>query len=211
MKGVFIIALLLCIFTDTVAQERCDTLDNVTIYSGKKKHKKLLGKGIRFPGGVTQWTPDKVGAEIGSVINVKHPFDVEKIIFSTHLNNIDSLKLKIEIRRTDKLDCSILDKPIEINVPKGEKQEFCIVPEKQLIIEPGEYFFAVVFADCSDEAKRLWSSNADQDNKQRYEMQKESILFPLYFKASYIRNGKGEELEKIPVNLGLKIKGIEYR
>ena len=207
MKGTFIIALLLCIITDTIAQERCDTLNSVTIYSGKKKHKKLLGKGTRFPGGVTQWTPDKVGAEVGSLINVKHPFEVEEIIFSTQSNNIDSLMLKIEIRSTDNLDSSILDKPIEIDVPKGEKQKFRIIPEKQLIIEPGEYFFAVVFADCSDEAKRRRSNNADRDSK----TQKESILFPLYFKASYIRSGKGEELEKIPVNLGVKVKGIEYR
>lgn len=211
MKGTFIIALLLCIFTDTIAQERCDTLNSVTIYSGKKKHKKLLGKGTRFPGGVTQWTPDKVGAEVGSLINVKHPFEVEEIQFSTQSNTIDSLKLRIEIRRTEKLDSSILEKPIEIDVPKGEKQKFRIIPEKQLIIEPGEYFFAVVFADCSDEAKRRRSSNACRDSKQRYKMQKESILFPLYFKASYIRSGKGEELEKIPVNLGLKVKGTEYR
>ena len=211
MKGTFIIALLLCIFTDTIAQERCDTLNSVTIYSGKKKHKKLLGKGTRFPGGVTQWTPDKVGAEVGSLINVKHPFEVEEIQFSTQSNTIDSLKLRIEIRRTEKLDSSILEKPIEIDVPKGEKQKFRIIPEKQSIIEPGEYFFAVVFADCSDEAKRRRSSNACRDSKQRYKMQKESILFPLYFKASYIRSGKGEELEKIPVNLGLKVKGTEYR
>lgn len=207
MKETFIIALLLCIFTDTIAQERCDTLNSVTIYSGKKKHKKLLGKGTRFPGGVTQWTPDKVGAEVGSLINVKHPFEVEEIQFSTQSNSIDSLKLRIEIRRTEKLDSSILEKPIEIDVPKGEKQKFRIIPEKQLIIEPGEYFFAVVFADCSDEAKRRRSNNADRDSK----TQKESILFPLYFKASYIRSGKGEELEKIPVNLGVKVKGIEYR
>ena len=211
MKGIFIIALILCIFTDTVAQEKCDTLDNVTIYSGKKKHKRLLGKGTRFPGGVTQWTPDKVGAEVGSVINVKHPFEVEEILFSTQSNNIDSLKLKIDIRRTEKLDSSILEKPIEIKVPKGEKQEFCIVPEKQLIIEPGEYFVAVVFADCSDEAKRRWNNDSYYDGKQRDKILKESILFPLYFKASYIRSSKGEELEKIPVNLGLKVRGIEYR
>ena len=207
MKGTFIIVLLLCIFTDTIAQERCDTLNSVTIYSGKKKHKRLLGKGTRFPGGVTQWTPDKVGAEVGSVINVRHPFEVEEIQFSTQLNSIDSLKLKVEIRCTEKLDSSILEKPIEIDVPKGEKQKFRIVPEKQLIIEPGEYFFAVVFADCSDEAKRRRNNNADRDSK----TQKECILFPLYFKASYIRSGKGEELEKIPVNLGVKVKGIEYR
>lgn len=207
MKETFIIALLLCIFTDTIAQERCDTLNSVTIYSGKKKHKKLLGKGTRFPGGVTQWTPDKVGAEVGSVINVRHPFEVEEIQFSTQSNSIDSLKLKVEIRCTEKLDSSILEKPIEIDVPKGEKQKFRIIPEKQLIIEPGEYFFAVVFADCSDEAKRRRSNNADRDSK----TQKESILFPLYFKASYIRSGKGEELEKIPVNLGVKVRGTEYR
>lgn len=211
MKAVFIFVLLLCIFSDTTAQERCDTLDNITIYSGKKKHKRLLGKGTRFPGGVTQWTPGKVGAEVGSIISVKHPFEVEEIIFSTKSNNIDSLKLRIEIRRTEKLNCSILEKPIEIDIPKGEKQKFCIVPEKQLIIEPGEYFFAVVLADCSNEAKRRWSSNACRDSKQRYEMLKECILFPLYFKASYIRSAKGEDLEKIPVNLGVKVKGIEYR
>ena len=41
--------------------------------------------------------------------------------------------------------------------------------------------------------------------------EKDIMLFPLYLKESYIRNSPVDIPEKIPVNLGLEIKGYEYR
>ncbi len=213
MRHAIILLLFLGTFAEISAQETCppDTLEKVTIYGGKKRHKKLLGKGQRVPGGRTVWTPDKVGAEIGSIIKVEHPFEVEEIIFGTLGNSIDSLKLEIEIRSTDNLYHSLLDHPLSVKIPKGRKQKFHITPDKQLIIEPGEYFIAVLFSDCAATTKARWQSNTDYNRQEKYKMSKESIQFPLYLKKSYVRENKEAEIESIPVNLGLKIRGVEYR
>ena len=213
MKNVIITTILACIASGSLfAQEIClkDTLEKVTIYNGKKKHKKLLGKGVRIPGCATSWTPDRIGSEIGSVINVDHPFEVEEIIFTTLSNQIESLELKIEIRPTEKLHTSILTEDIRINIPKGEKQKQIVTPGKQLIIEPGEYFVSLIFSNCDEETKKRWSENNENEKKQ-VNARAENILFPLYIKESYIRNNKEDEIESWPVNMGLKMNGIEYR
>lgn len=213
MKRAIILALTLFVLLGVGAQESLPphTLDKITIYSGKKKHKKLLGKGQRMPGARTVWTPDKIGAEVGSIVQVKHPFEVEEIIFGTLSCSIDSLVLRIELRSTERLDKSILDDTLMINVPKGSKQKFSIAPRRQLIIEPGEYFLSVVFSDCSTAAKKRWSVSENLSKQEKYEMSKEAVQFPLYFKKSYTRATEHDTLESIPVNLGLKVRGIEYR
>ncbi len=213
MKRALIMALTLGILVGMSAQESLapHTLDKVTIYSGKKKHKKLLSQGRRMPGARTVWTPDKIGAEVGSIVQVRYPFEVEEIIFGTLSCSIDSLVLRIEIRSTTNLDKSLLDETLKTNVPKGDKQKFIITPKKQLIIEPGEYFISIVFTDCSATAKERWNASENLDKQEKYKMSKEAIQFPLYFKKSYTRATEHSALESIPVNLGLKVRGIEYR
>ena len=213
MKRAIILALTLFVLLGVGAQESLPphTLDKVTIYSGKKRHKKLLGKGQRMPGARTVWTPDKIGAEVGSIVQVKHPFEVEEIIFGTLSCSIDSLVLRVEIRNTLSLDKSLLDDTLKIDVPKGGKQTFSIVPRRQLIIEPGEYFLSVVFTDCSTAAKERWSVSGNVSKQEKYKMSKEAVQFPLHFKKSYTRATEHDTLESIPVNLGLKVRGIEYR
>ena len=51
----------------------------------------------------------------------------------------------------------------------------------------------------------------DYDNSNNETQQLNSIHFPLYLKSSYARYGVMEELEYIPINMGLSLKGVEYR
>jgi hypothetical protein len=70
-----------------------------------------------------------------------------------------------------------------------------VVPEKPLLIEPGIYFVSLMLVDCA--------CSVDVANA--------AIHFPLYMKKSYMRKGIGCGLEKGPVNMGLEVRGIEYR
>ena len=63
-------------------------LQELTVYNGKRKKAKLTNRGMRFAGGVTQWTTEKLGYEIGSIIDVKRVFEVEEILFSTDRKSV---------------------------------------------------------------------------------------------------------------------------
>ena len=55
------------------------------------------------------------------------------------------------------------------------------------------------------------SVSGNVSKQEKYKMSKEAVQFPLYFKKSYTRATEHDTLESIPVNLGLKVRGIEYR
>ena len=108
--------------------------------------------------------------------------------------------------------CNIMHTPMYVDVPiLSAKQELTAYPTEQLFLAPGRYFVAVRMADCDAAVKEQWSDNTMWDNRKRYSMSKQSIHFPLYLKSSYTRKGIADELEKVPVNLGLTVKGVEYR
>lgn len=176
-------------------------LKELVIIAGKQKHKKMLGTGIKIPCAVASLTPDKTGYEIGSIIKTKHPFEIKEISFRVSSNSIPGAVLGVEIYRIDSLFTKVLPAPIIVEVPVCRRQRVNVTPKEQTIIEPGEYFVAVRFADC-DEKKE--DGNIDSEKPK-------TLLFPLYIKDSFIRNSSNTALEKCKINLGLKIKGIEYR
>ena len=214
---------------NAVAQERTVTLKEASsdstariyalpealVYSGKKKSKKLANKGVRVAGARTAWTPEYLGQEIGSVVETDNMFQVQEILFNVMSNGIAGLKLSINIYalNEEKMQyCNIMHTPMYVNVPiLSAKQELTAYPTEQLFLAPGRYFVAVRMADCDAAVKEQWSDNTMWDNRKRYSMSKQSIHFPLYLKSSYTRKGIADELEKVPVNMGLTVKGIEYR
>lgn len=108
--------------------------------------------------------------------------------------------------------CNIMHTPMYVDVPmRSAKQELTAYPTEQLFLAPGRYFVAARMTDCDAAVKEQWSDNTMWDNRKRYSMSKQSIHFPLYLKSSYTRKGIADELEKVPVNMGLTVKGIEYR
>ena len=206
MKNIIlaILALLVAQNCAVYAQETKE-LNELVVIAGKKKHKKLLGTGIRISGGATSLTPDRTGYEVGSIIKTKHPFEIEEIMFDVLSNSIEGAILGVEIYSIGNGFTRILPQPLSTKIPNGEKLNIGITPDNRIILEAGEYFVAIRFVDCSENSKR----NCSQEKKNYKELEK--MLFPLYIKNSYIRNGCNEELEKCRINIGLKVKGREYK
>lgn len=200
---------------DSTACIYARALPEAVIYSGKKKSKKLANKGMRVAGTRTAWTPENIGQEIGSVVETENTFQVQEISFNVMSNGIKGLKLSINIYalNEEKMQyCNVMHTPMNIDIPLcTDKKELTVSPTEQLFLAPGCYLVAVKMADCDANVKEQWSDNAKWDNKKRYSMSKQSIHFPLYLKSSYTRKGIADELEKVPVNLGLTVKGVEYR
>ena len=206
MKNIIlaILALLVAQQCAVYAQETKE-LNELVVIAGKKKHKKLLGTGIKISGGATSFTPDKTGYEVGSIIKTKHPFEIEEIMFGVLSNSIEDAILGVEIYSIGNGFTRILPQPLSTKIPNGQKLNIGITPDSRIILEPGEYFVAIRFVDCSENSK----SNCSQENQSYKE--RERMLLPLYIKNSYIRYGNSAQLEKCKVNIGLKVKGIEYR
>ncbi len=200
---------------DSTACIYARALPEAVIYSGKKKSKKLANKGMRVAGTRTAWTPENIGQEIGSVVETENTFQVQEISFNVMSNGIKGLKLSINIYalNEEKMQyCNVMHTPMNIDVPLcTDKKKLTVSPTEQLFLAPGRYLVAVKMADCDASVKEQWSDNGMWDNKKRYSMSKQSIHFPLYLKSSYTRKGIADELEKVPVNLGLTVKGVEYR
>ena len=183
-----------------IEAQEAHQLDELVIIDGKKKHKKMFGTGVKIPCAVASLTPDKRGYEVGSTIKTKHPFEVEEINFDITSNNIGDVTLGIEIYNISNNFSRTLQEPLLIKVPVGKKQEISVQPEKRTIIEPGEYFVAIKFIDCVEH-----SENSGKKNE------REALLFPLYLKNSYIRHSSNDSIERCKINMGLKIRGIEYK
>ena len=173
-------------------------LQELTVYNGKRKKAKLAGRGIRFAGAVTAWTAEKTGYEIGSIIDVKHAFEVEEFVFSTIRNSVENARLSVNIYSIDETESSfinVMHHPVYVDIPISDKKsEHVITANESISLFPGRYYVALKFVDGKKQTTK--------DCK---------ILFPLYLKSSYIRNGATDTPEKIPVNMGLMIKGYEYR
>ena len=173
-------------------------LQELTVYNGKRKKAKLAGRGMRSAGAVTAWTAEKTGYEIGSIIDVKHAFEVEEFVFSTIRNSVENARLSVNIYSIDETESSfinVMHHPVYVDIPISDKKsEHVITTNESISLFPGRYYVALRFVDGKKQTTK--------DGK---------ILFPLYLKSSYIRNGATDTPEKIPVNMGLMIKGYEYR
>ena len=206
MKNIILAILALLVVQNcAVYAQETKELNELVVIAGKKKHKTLLGTGIKISGGATSFTPHKTGYEVGSIIKTKHPFEIEEIMFGVLSNSIEGAILGVEIYSIGNGFTRILPQPLSTKIPNGQKLNIGITPDRRIILEPGEYFVAIRFVDCSENSK----SNCSQENQSYKE--RERMLLPLYIKNSYIRYGNSAQLEKCKVNIGLKVKGIEYR
>ena len=202
-----IATLLLAITTArSSAQETTNArqLQEVVVLGGKQKT--LSSRGTRILGAVSMLTPDKVGYEVGSALSVKHPFEVEEIEFFIISNSIRNVKLQVAIYR-DSTFTEVLSQPIFVNIPEGNRQRIVATPAERTLLEPGDYIVAITFVHCDEETQQQWANSDQWDGQTRYQMMKQSIQFPLYLKAGYIRSTSTDTFEKCPANIGLKVKG----
>ena len=141
------------------------------------------------------------GREIGSVAQTKKPFLVKNILFSVRSNHIPGCVASINIYRIEgkkESFVNVLHKPIYFDVAvSNDPKDYDIRPEETLLLEPGKYFIAFQIVGCNNEALQ--------------EFREMSMEFNIYLKSSYIREVALGEMEHLPVNIGVAVKGLEYQ
>lgn len=196
--------------TRSSAQEATDTkpLEEVVVTGSKQKHKTLSNRGTRILGAISTLTPNKVGYEVGSALKVKHPFEVEEIEFFIISNSIRDVTLQVAIYR-DSTFTEVLSQPIFVNIPEGNRQKVVAKPTERILLQPGDYIVSIGLADCNGETQQQWANSDQWDGQTHYQMMtKQSLQFPLYFKAGQIRSNPDDAFEKCPTNIGIKVRGI---
>ena len=188
-----------------------EELDAAVVTDSKREDKNLDGKGMRLPVGAMMMIPESVGQEIGSIIEVKHPFLVKSICFTVKENRMEGCKARINIYRLtgcNNLD-NIVTMPIYQEIPRTEKKTtFSIVPQENLELEPGDYYISFALTEISETIKNKWADSKAWDAKERYANQLEdSMFFPVYVKSSYSRSTAEQPLEKWKYNIGMTVRG----
>ena len=192
-------------------EDSFEELDAAVVTDAKRKDKNLDGKGMKLPGVIMMMNPESVGQEIGSIIEVKHPFLVKSICFTVKENRMEGCKASIRIYRiTDEgnLD-NIVTMPINQDIPKAEKKTtFSIVPQENIELEPGEYYISFALTEISETIADKWANAKTWDAKERYVNQLEdSMFFPVYVKSSYSRENSDSPLTKWKYNIGMTVIG----
>ena len=87
---------------------------------------------------------------------------------------------------------NILHKPIYSVIEKSQvKQSIVFQPQEQLYFTHNKrYYVSMEIVDIQSNGM---------------------IVFPIYFKECYLRGPELSKIEKIPINIGLSIKGYEYK
>ena len=188
-----------------------EELDAAVVTDSKRMEKNLDGKGMKLPGVIMMMNPESVGQEIGSIIEVKHPFLVKSICFTVKENRMEGCKARINIYRlTDSNNPdNIVTMPIYQEIPRTEKKTtFSIAPEENLELQPGEYYISFALSDISEAIEAKWVNSKTWDGKERYANQLEDcIYFPVYVKSSYSRSTAEQPLEKWKYNIGMTARG----
>lgn len=70
-------------------EDSFEELDAAVVTDSKRLDKNLDGKGMKLPGVIMMMNPESVGQEIGSIIEVKHPFLVKSICFTVKENRME--------------------------------------------------------------------------------------------------------------------------
>ena len=188
-----------------------EEIDAAVVTDSKRKDKNLDGKGMKLPGVIMMMNPESVGEEIGSIIEVKHPFLVKSICFTVKENRMEGCKARINIYRltdSNNLD-NIVTMPIYQDIPKTEKKTtFSIAPEESIELQPGEYYISFALSDISEAIEAKWVNSKTWDGKERYANQLEDcIYFPVYVKSSYSRKNTDSPLTKWKYNIGMSVRG----
>ena len=188
---------------DVVVVLHENELQPAVFTGGNTRQKYLIRPGTKVAGngGLLVFEPmtgNTKGTEIGSVAKTQKPFLVRDIQFSIWQNSIPDCVASVNIYRIEKDDVfiNVLQRPIYVNVAESDKpQEFHIQPDETLLLEPGKYFIAFQIVD--------WNAKALEERA--------SLSTILYFKSSYTRKAALGKMEPYPFNIGMVVKGLEYR
>lgn len=186
------------------------------IIGGNTKERYLMKPGTKILGnmGVISFSLQNgrsEGRELGSVAQVRRPFLVQDIFLSVHSNHIPGCVASINIYRIEgkkESFVNVLHKPIYFPVAvTDEPQPLDIQPEESLLLEPGKYFIAFQIVGYNEQALEAFLAKPEAD-RAFWEM---SMDFIIHFKSSYVREVALGEMRALPVNIGIAVKGLEYR
>lgn len=172
-------------------KEKSVDLPNVSIVVGKKL-KTISGKGVRGPGNVSISGISQSVRELGSVTSVSKSYSVEQVTISIVGSSYDKCKLSLHFYEIDgKNFIPIQSVPIYIAIDKCGKRTLNIEPTEKIIFRKGHrYFTSVSLVELSG---------------------KGSVTFPAYFKSGYVLHIESSEQKKLPISLGIEIKGREVK
>lgn len=173
-----------------ILKERSFDLPNISIVVGKKL-KTISGKGMRGPGnlGLTGFNQS---CELGSVTSVGKSYSVEQVTIPVIGSSYDKCKISLHFYEIDgKTFVPIQSVPIYISIDKCGKQTLNIEPTEKIVFRKGHrYFTCVSLVELRG---------------------KGSVTFPAYFKSGYVRHLESGEHKKLPISLGIEIKGREVK
>ena len=200
---------------DVVVVLHVNELPPAVFTGGNTREKYLLKPGTRILGnmGVIAFVPETgstKGVEIGSVAKTKKPFLVQDIEFGIHSNSIPNCIVSVNIYRIEGEDefINVLRTPIYVNVAESSaKQAFHVQPKETILLEPGKYFISFQIVDCNEDALKAYLATPEPER----DHSKMSLCSSIYLKSSYIRKAALGKMEYLPVNIGMVVKGLEYR
>lgn len=188
-------------------------LQPAVFIGGDTKETYLLRRGTKIAGGLLVFEPktgSTKGVELGSVAKTMKPFLVQEIQFEIHSNTIPDCVVSVNIYRIESKNedfVNILQKPMYVNVPESEApQEFHIRPDETVLLEPGRYYISFQIVDCNEKALEEYLRTPESER----DFSKMRLSTILYFKSSYTRKAALGEMEHVPVNIGMVVKGLEY-
>lgn len=174
-----------------VMKERSMDLPDVSIVVGKKL-KTISGKGMRGPGNVAISGISQSVRELGSVTSVGRSYSVEQITIPVVGSSYDKCTLSLHFYEIDgKRFVPIQSVPIYMAIDKCGKRTLSVEPTEKIIFRKGHrYFTSVSLVQLSGRG---------------------SVTFPAYFKSGYVRHLESGKLKKLPISLGIEIKGREIK
>ena len=183
---------------------------------GKTKEKNLFNPGMKVNekiGGADFYRAggSGKGPELGCIAKTKKPFLIRDISFTILDNHIPGCVASINVYRIEgepETFVNVLHKPIYVNIVESDtRRDYNIQPEETILLEPGRYFIALQIVAIDDEAVRKIMETPESERHSRVM----HMSAPLYFKSSYERYSALGEMVKIPVNIGVSVRGLEYQ
>lgn len=182
-----------------------NTKEKYLIHPGVKINEQIGGADFYRPGGGGK------GAELGCIAKVRKPFLIKDIQFTILDNHIPGCVASINVYRIEgdpESFVNVLHKPIYLNIIESDsRHDYSIQPEENILLEPGKYFIALQVVATDDEAVRKILEIPESERHPRAL----HMSTALYFKSSYQRYSAMGKMTKIPVNIGVGVKGLEYQ
>ena len=182
-----------------------DTKEKYLVKPGVKISQRIGGADFYRPGGGGK------GSELGCIARVRKPFLIQDIQFTILNNYIPGCVASINVYRIEEETeafVNVLHKPMYCHILESETpRDYDIQPEETILLEPGKYFVALQIVATDDAAvqKILEMPEAERNPRALH------MATALYFKSSYERYSAMGKMMKIPVNIGVSVKGLEYQ